>query len=289
MKTNRDKLVEFFLQGEIHAPTLIRNYQSTPEGQNLLLPSVGGIVLNYKIGDNCMELAADHVEPGVSLKLEDPSENAALITLSCVGNRAEVVSGEAKGAVGFVTGMHGGIDHTICYFKRKDLERMNIGDKIKIWALGQGLRLLDHPTVHVMSLDPDLLDKLDIREEEGRLHVPVKALVPAKLMGSGIGASSAYTGDYDIMTGDKELLEELGLDKLAFGDLVFLQDCDTRFGRQYLKGSGTLGVIVHSNCVQSGHGPGVTTLMSAKNNALVPFIDQDANLANYLGIDDDNK
>lgn len=284
MKTNKDRLVEFYLQGPIHAPTMISSYQFTPEGQNVLLPSVGGIVLNYAIGDNCMELMGDHVEPGVSLKISDSSENDALMIFSCVGNEAEVVSGEAKGAKGYVTGTHGGIDHTICYFSREDLEKMNIGDSIKIRAFGQGLRLTDHPEVHVMNLDPDLLDKLGIEEKEGRLQVPVKAIVPAKLMGSGIGASSAYTGDYDIMTGDSQLLKELGLDKLCFGDLVFLEDCDTRYGRQFLEGSGTLGIIVHSNCVKSGHGPGVTSLMSAKDGLLVPKLNNKANLKDYLDL-----
>lgn len=284
MKTNRDKLVQFFLEGQIHAPTLIRSYQTTPEGKNVLLPSVGGIVLNYQIGDPCMDLAGDHVEPGVSLKLADPQENSALITLSCVGNRTEVISGQAQGARGYVTGMHGGIDHTICYFKKEDLEKMAMGDKIRIWAQGQGLRLEDHEEVHLMNLDPDLLAKLPLKEKKGKLEVPVKAIIPAHLMGSGIGASSAYTGDYDIMTGDWELIKSLGLDKLAFGDLVFLENCDTRYGRQYLEGSATLGVIVHSNCVQSGHGPGVTSLMSSRDSYLVPFIDEGANLANYLDI-----
>lgn len=287
MKTNKDKLVEFFLLGPIHAPTMINSYQFTPEGQNVLLPSVGGIVLNYAIGDNCMDLMGDHVEPGVSLKINDRAENDALMIFSCVGNRAEVVSGEAKGAKGYVTGMHGGIDHTICYFPKEDLEKMNMGDNIRIRAFGQGLRLTDYPDVHVMNMDPDLLEELKIEEKEGKLQVPVKAIVPAKLMGSGIGASSAYTGDYDIMTGDSQLLEDLGLDKLCFGDLVFLEDCDTRYGRQFLEGSGTLGVIVHSNCVKSGHGPGVTSLMSAKDNILEPLLVSKANLTYRLGIKKD--
>ena len=71
---------------------------------------------------------------------------------------------------------------------------------------------------------------------------------------------------------------------LCFGDIVFLQDCDTRYGRQYLKGSATLGVIVHSNCVKAGHGPGVTTLLTARDSLLSPVIDSEANIAHYLEI-----
>lgn len=282
MKTNREELVEICLQGQIHAATMLNPYQRTPEGKNVLLPSVGGIVYNYQIGDNCMSLAGDHVEPGVSLKLSDNHENNALMIFSCVGNRAKVITGDAKGAEGYVTGTHGGIDHTICYFAKEDLEKMAIGDTIQIRGLGQGLKLLDYPDIHCMNLDPDLLEKLSIEEKDGKLHIPVKAVIPAHLMGSGIGSASAYSGDYDIMTGDTKTLEELGLMDLAFGDLVLLQDCDTRYGRQFLKGSVTLGVIVHSNCVQSGHGPGVTSLMSARESLILPKLDEKANIANCL-------
>lgn len=287
MKTNREHLVELCLQGQIHAATMLSPYQSTSEGTNVLLPSVGGIVYNYEIGDNCMLLQGDHVEPGVSLKLTDQHENNALMTFSCVGNPAKVITGEAKGATGFVTGTHGGIDHTICYFKKEDLEKMAIGDTIQIRGLGQGLKLLDYPEIHCMNLDPDLLNLIPLEEKDGKLMIPVKAVIPAHLMGSGIGSSSAYSGDYDIMTGDTKTLEELGLMDLCFGDLVLLQDCDTRYGRQYLKGSVTLGVIVHSNCVKSGHGPGVTSLMSAKEELLLPKLDPKANLKTYLGEKED--
>lgn len=285
MKTNKEQLVEFCLQAPIHAPTMLRTYQGTGEGRQVLLPSVGGIVYNFQIGDPCMDLRGDHVEPGVSLKLTESMENDALMLFACVGNSAQIITGDAKGAQGYVTGMHGGIDHTICYFKREDLEKMAIGDQVQIRALGQGLTLTDHPGVHCMNLDPGLLEKMKITEKDGQLHVPVKAVIPAHLMGSGIGSSSAYTGDYDIMTGDLKTLEELGLTKLCFGDIVLLQDCDTRFGRQYLKGSVTLGVIVHSNCVQAGHGPGVTSLLSARDQLLLPLLDEGANIASYLGVE----
>jgi hypothetical protein len=102
-------------------------------------------------------------------------------------------------------------------------------------------------------------------------------------MGSGIGAASAYTGDYDIMTGDLDALKEAGLENLRFGDLVLLIDCDNRFGRQYKKGARTLGVVVHSNCILSGHGPGVAALLSSsEGEMLVGRHDESANLAHYF-------
>ena len=43
---------------------------------------------------------------------------------------------DAKGAEGFVTGKHGGIEHTICYFPADALDKMKIGDQILIRAIG---------------------------------------------------------------------------------------------------------------------------------------------------------
>jgi len=282
IKTNRDKLVELSLVGVIHAPTLLGPYVITHEGVPKVMPSVGGIVYNLAIGDSCMHMAGDHIEPGVSLYAENKQESQALNTLACVGNVARVVSGDAKDAVGFVTGKHGGIEHVICYFEKENLEKMVPGDKILIKSKGQGITLNDFPDVHVQNLDPDLLEKLNIREDGDTLHVGVKAIVPAHLMGSGLGASSGYSGDYDIMTGDMQALKDNGLENLCFGDLVLLQDCDNTYGRQYLKGAATLGIVVHSNCVLSGHGPGVTTLLTTKKPILKGFLDEGANLKDLM-------
>ena len=283
MKTNKEHLVEMSVQAKVHAPTSRGGYRIDNTGNPRVLPGVGGIVYNYQIGDCCMKLAGDHIEPGVSLRNEDRSENEGIMHNACVGNRAIIVDGDAKGDEGFVTGKHGGIEHTICYFPAKTLDKMKIGDQVLIRAKGLGLELSDYPDIACLNLSPELLDKLDIEEKDGKLHVPCVAEVPPYLMGSGIGAASAYTGDYDIMTGDLDALKEYGLENLRFGDLVLLLDCDNRFGRQYKKGARTLGVIVHSNCILSGHGPGVTALLSVSDGEqLVAKHDPDANLAHYL-------
>jgi hypothetical protein len=49
-----------------------------------------------------------------------------------------------------------------------------------------------------------------------------------------------------------------------------------------LRGAITIGIIVHSNCVISGHGPGVTTLLTSRSGKIVPKIDPDANIAKIL-------
>ncbi|MCM1992111.1 DUF4438 domain-containing protein [Oceanirhabdus seepicola] len=281
LKSNRDKIVKWSVQGKIHHP-LGGTYRITHNGEPRILPATGGITYNVKLGDPAFGWVGDHVEPGVSIRNEDKSQNAALTTFACVGNEAKVVSGDAKGAKGYVIGVHGGIDHTIIHFEQEDLENMAIDDKILVRAYGQGLALDDYPDVKIQSIDPELFFKLDIKEEDGKLVVPVVAEVPAYLMGSGIGSGNAYTGDYDIMTADEEEIKRLGLDKLKFGDLVLLQDADNTFGRGHYKGAVSIGVVIHSDCVKAGHGPGITTIMSCKQPMIKGKIDSNSNIAKHL-------
>lgn len=281
LKTNKDKVVKWSVQGKVHHP-LGGNYRITHEGIPMVLPATGGISYNVKVGDCAFGWAGDHVEPGVSIRNENTTENAALTTFACIGNEAKVVSGDAKGAKGYVTGMHGGIEHVMIHFDEEDLENLAIDDKIMIKAYGQGLKLEDHNNVHIMSIDPDLFEKLGITEKDGKLQVPVVAKVPSYLMGSGIGSPNAYSGDYDIMTADMEAIKELGLDKLRFGDIVLLQDCDNNYGTGFFRGAVSVGVIIHSDCVKSGHGPGVTVIMSCKNGNIEGIINQNANISNFM-------
>ena len=236
IKTNKDKVVKWSVQGKIHHP-LASSYKVTHEGKPVILPSTGGISYNVKIGDCVYGLAGDHIEPGVSIRNEDNRESNALMTFSCIGNEAKVVSGDAKGAKGYVTGMHGGIEHVLVHFDDETIEKLAIDDKIMIKAYGQGLKLEGYDDIHVMSIDPNLFEKIGIYEKNGKIQVPVVAKIPPYLMGSGIGSSNAYTGDYDIMTADFEEIKRLGLDKLRFGDIVLLEDCDNTYGRGYLKGA----------------------------------------------------
>jgi Domain of unknown function (DUF4438), C-terminal len=91
------------------------------------------------------------------------------------------------------------------------------------------------------------------------------------------------TGDYDIMTSDPATVEKYGLDKIRFGDFVALLDHDNRFGRTYRQGSITIGIVVHSDCMLSGHGPGATTLLTAGTPLIEPVIDAKANIPDILG------
>ena len=101
-------------------------------------------------------------------------------------------------------------------------------------------------------------------------------------MGAGLGSGNSASGDYDITLNDPAMVEEYGFDDLRFGDIVAITDADTRYGRTYRTGAITIGVVVHADCLVSGHGPGVTTLMTCKKSLIEPFIDKKANLADMF-------
>ena len=284
--TNRERIIEQSVLGEVAPPQARkgRHWRVGPDGVPRVLPGVGGITYNCRVGQSAIEWEADHVEPGVSLKASGEEANDALNLLACVGNLATVVSGDAKGARGVVTGKHGGIEHVLIDFPQDALEKLVIGDKVQVRARGLGLRLLDAPEVRIMNLDPDLLQRMGLERIQERLKVPVTHVVPAAIMGSGIGNADAFSGDYDIQLFDEKEVERCGLSTLRLGDIVAVKDADHTYGRVYRSGAMTVGVVVHTRCVQAGHGPGLTTLMSSAQGMIEPVVDPQANIANYLKI-----
>ena len=277
LKTNKDRLPIVSVQGQVSHP-VSRAGKIDTNGNSHYFPGTGGICYNIKIGDPACGWVGDHLEPGVSTKNSDEAKNRAYTTYSCVGNEATVVSGDAKGAKGFVVGTHGGIEHVMIHFEDETLEKLHIDDKIQVKAQGQGMGLLDYPDVMLRSMSPRLLEKMNIIEDGGVLKIGVAKCAPAKIMGSGLGMMPSASGDYDITLFDKAVADEYGLMDLRLGDIVAIIDADTRYGRTYMTGAVTIGVVVHGDCISPGHGPGVATLMSANDNKIVPFIDQKANL-----------
>jgi len=287
MKTNREELIEQAVLGEIDPPTVPggREWRISPEGKPIALPGVGGITYNCRVGDSAVNFKADHVEPGVSLKTDKTAANNALNILACIGNKARVASGDAKGERGTVTGKHGGIEHVMVDFPNETLEKLTIGDKVQIRAFGMGLELRDFPGVSLMNLSPDMLDIIaGAQPQNERLQVPVALTIPSEYMGSGIGQSHVFSGDYDIQLSIDAIKEESGLNGLRLGDIVAIEDQYHTFGRSYKKGALSIGIVVHTLCVQSGHGPGVTTLMTCKNGEIEPRVTESANIADMLGI-----
>lgn len=288
LKTNKDKLVRQSVVGEITSPLGgINPYRVSPDGTAAIYPGVGGITYNLRIGEMAGGLFADHVEPGVSISnftkfAGQDGPNRALNLFSCAGNIAKVISGEALGKTGRVTGKHGGIEHVLIDFEPEVLEDLAIGDKIQIKACGCGLQIEGSP-VKTMNLDPALLDAIPLGQlEDGRLEVPVTHRIPARIMGSGIGSSHSQSGDYDIQLFDEATIKEFGLDDLRLGDFVAIIDADASFGRIFKTGGVVIGIVVHSNCHTAGHGPGVMVAMSSAEGLIAPKIDSQANLREYF-------
>jgi hypothetical protein len=131
-------------------------------------------------------------------------------------------------------------------------------------------------------MDPGFLEALNPKPNGEKLEVPVAHMVPAAIMGSGLGANQVFSGDYDIQLFDEKVIKQYGLDDLRLGDLVAIIDADHSFGRIYRQGAISLGIVIHTNCVTAGHGPGVTSLMTSTSGKIIPKIDAKANIASLL-------
>jgi len=288
LKINAEKLIKISVMGEIASPTIRNVYNISATGKPQVLPGVGGITYNLRVGDSACGWEADHVEPAVSLenKENDPrsgqAANTAFNVLSCVGNQATVITGDVKGSKGIVTGKHGGIEHVMVDFSTEILERLLPGDRILVKAYGVGLKLLDYPEIRVLNIDPLLLEAWNPQPKGDKLAVPVTHIIPSAIMGSGLGANQVNSGDYDIQLFDENIIKQYGLDNLRLGDLVAIIDADHSFGRIYRQGALSVGIVVHTNCITAGHGPGVTTLMTSPDGKIVPQIAQSANIASLL-------
>jgi Domain of unknown function (DUF4438) len=292
LAVNHRELVAATVLGQIAHPVgRATAYRIGQDGAPRVLPGTGGITLNFRIGDPCVGLAGDHIEPGVSLHNNDreviglrAGPNLALMTYACVGNRARVTTGPCTGATGLVTGKHGGVNHVMVDFPTEVLARLRIGDRMQITSIGLGLRLTDWPELAVSNCAPELLRRMGLRVRRGRLVVPVTHLVPGALIGSGLGKDTVWRGDFDIQLFDPVIRRRYRLDRLRFGDLVLVRQIDARFGPAWRGDRATVGVIVHGDSTVSGHGPGVCPLLTGPATLLTPRFAPHANLAVLFGV-----
>jgi hypothetical protein len=285
LKTNRSRLVVMPVHGEVAAPSVPSAiYDIGHDGVPRVLPSVGGISLNVRVGDNAFAFVGDHIEPGVSTRHPDNAINVGYCVYASVGNTVTVLSGEAKGSTGTVTGKHGGIEHVMIDFTPEIMEKMALGDKVAVRSVGLGMELEEPGDVRLFNCDPDFFDKLDIERRGAKLHVPVARLVPASIMGSGLGRSTVARGDYDIQCFDPVMVERYGLHELRYGDIVAIVDADHSYGRIYRTGAVSIGIVAHGSSDIAGHGPGVTSLMTSASGALIPEVDAAANIASILSL-----
>ncbi len=144
--------------------------------------------------------------------------------------------------------------------------------------------MLDYPDITVMNLSPALLKRWGLKSYHRRLQVPVTHLIPAAIMGSGLGKNTAWRGDYDIQLFDPQIRRRYRLDSLRFGDLVAIAQEDTRLGPAYRSGKVTIGIIVHGDSTVSGHGPGVAPLLTSSIKRLEPISDPQANIAGIFNL-----
>lgn len=287
LQINRNQLVKTAVQGVVSPANQWAPFEVGADGEIFSWPSTGGITYNVKIGDSVFGWAGEHIEPGVSSTMthKNRKAEAGYQFLACCGNEVTVISGAAKGERGTVLGHHGGVEHLMLDFPDTTLDKLTCDDKFLIRAFGQGLKLVEHPDVYIYNTDPELFEQWGIEErDDGRIEVPVHVMVPGQAMGSGIGALSVTTGDYDILCHDQELVAEYGMQRLRFGDFVAVLDHDNRYGRTYRKGAVTIGVVVHSDSPLAGHGPGMMTLISACDGKIVPVVSENANLGAIRGI-----
>lgn len=295
LEYNAGELVEQAVGGEIAPPIMRRSvYRVEADGTIRMVPGTGSITYNFRTGDSAVHMAGNHVEPAVSIYNPGP-ENArdgriskALNALSCIGNEARVLDGDAKGAVGRVIGKHGGVEHVMVDFPDETYDGLAIGDRIQVRSIGAGMALTNVEGVKMVNMSPVLLEALSEAGTgvtgDGRLRIGVTHRVPARIMGSGLGRDHVYTGDYDIQLFDEDVAAEYGLDSLRFGDIVAIMNADHSYGPIYRSGAVSVGVVAHGRSDSAGHGPGVTTLFTSSEGRMDLYIDEDANLGNLLDI-----
>lgn len=287
-KTNKDKLITTAVQAVVQPAGGYGGwgYPVTYDGKPKQLIGMASINYTVSLGDSAYGWAsADHVEPDVTVQgrdRESPYE-CAIAILACIGNEARVVSGEAKGAKGYYIGRHAGSDD-LCWFSKKDIEKLALNDKIQVKAKGVGLKIEGFEDVKVNKLSPELLENMGITIEDGQLAVPVVMEVPGYIMGSGIGGPTVEAVDYDIQTTDPHIVEKYGLKKIKLGDLIAIRNHYDYYGRGRYEGAVTIGVCIHGWSDLAGHGPGLNPVLSALPGIIKTKIDPNANTAYYLGI-----
>ena len=288
IQTNVDKLVTVSVMGHIVAPSFpglpAEPYRIAADGTPFLLPTYGGIVYNVSVGDSAYGWQADCVHPGVSIAFPTEVGNRGLNIFACVGNDALVMSGEGKGTMGVVTAKSGRFsEHVILHFPKADRLRFAVNDKIVIRSRGVGMALLDQPQVKFKSLSPELFRALDPQVVDDRLEIPVVTCIPAHLVGAGAGLTSEG-GSIHLQTTDRAEIAALGLDRLRLGDVVALDDYDSRYQHGYFRKAVGIAVVGQTDGPRAGYGPGMTLLLTDPSSYVKPVITTSVNLVELLGL-----
>lgn len=288
VKTNREKLLEIGVIGEITHPAIDTRYVNNWDGKPSVGLGQGGIVYNIKPGDSCFGWAwGEKVEPGASVDgIGNDRAKGSFRNFCCVGNRAKVVKGEAKGKEGVVVGKVGGLPnrshHVVIYFDEDVLEELSIGDKVQVRSIGVGLRFSDYPDIRAVGISPQLFDKMGLRDVGGKLGVPVTIVIPAEYVGMGSGGAPVEASSWNVMTQSPDALEYLK--DLNIGDIVALKDILSAWGRRYYENAYTVGVVSTGASGKLGQGICVTTLMTCKEGEIEPILVPEANIGKYFDL-----
>lgn len=284
--TNSADLVTVSVAGQVANPAMTglpsEPYRLTADGKPFLWPTFGGIVYNVSVGDSAFGWTGDCIHPSVSISHAQADKNRALNIFSCVGNEALIVSGAAKGARGTVTGKSGRFsDQVIIHFDIETRRKLAVGDQILVRAQGVGMALPDCEGVACKSLSPRMFDLLPKKLDNGVLKIGVAGVVPAHFVGAGLGLTSEG-GSLHIQSTDRKVLAELGLDALRLGDLIAIQDTDSRYNHGYLRGALSIGIVGQTDGPRPGYGPGMTIILTAPAGQLGWFEDKRSNIADLL-------
>jgi hypothetical protein len=237
-------------------------YRVSADGRPYVPAGDGGIVLGLRLGESTSGRDADHAAPGACLVHPDPAARHALTIYSCIGNQATVRTGQAAGARGVVIGKRGELGRVVVSFDQHDLARMRPSDQVAVRTWGQGWRPPGFPSeVTLLNTDPAALRQLpvNVSGDGAGVTAGVRAVVPSKLAGNGIGRP-AVGWDLDLQLGADE--------DVLLGDLVAVADLDARFNLGYRRGWLTVGVIVHGASPLPGHGPGITPILTGPAEVL---------------------
>jgi hypothetical protein len=288
IQTNAADIVTVSVLGQVANPTLsglpAEPYRLDADGKAFLWPTFGGIVYNVTVGDSAFGWAGDCIHPSVSIAHPDANKNRGLNVFACVGNDAMIMSGAAKGARGVVTGKSGRFsDQVIIHFDLETRRKIAVDDKILVKSEGVGLAVPKCPDVAFKSLSPSLFDALPKKMERGALKMAVVATVPPHFVGAGAGLTSEG-GSLHIQSTDRTELAKHGLDALRLGDVVAIQDTDSRYNHGYLRGAMSIGIVGQTDGPRAGYGPGMTVVMTAPAGQLGSFQVPGTNIADILGL-----
>ncbi|MET0427202.1 MAG: DUF4438 domain-containing protein, partial [Microvirga sp.] len=110
------------------------------------------------------------------------------------------------------------------------------------------------------------------------------AHIPPHFLGAGAGLTSEG-GSLHMQTTDREALEAAGLDRLKLGDIVALEDYDSRYQHGYMRGAVGIAVVGQTDGPRAGYGPGMTLLMTDPHGHIEPVPTPGTNLVSLLGLE----